>query len=130
MTLYKNCYFLFIIGGIGYSLIEVLWRGYTHPSMGIVGGLCLVAIWFINGLLGEKPIVLRALCCAALITGVELLSGIFLNIVLKLDVWDYSDRALNFMGQICALYSLLWFLLSCGVIYAIDRKIIPKYIRR
>ena len=32
-----------------------------------------------------------------------------------MNVWDYSDRKFNLMGQICPLYSALWFLLCIPV---------------
>ncbi|MBE7032612.1 MAG: hypothetical protein E7406_00105 [Ruminococcaceae bacterium] len=121
MLLYKKCYFLFLIGGLGYPIIELLWRGYTHPSMGILGGFCLIAIWLINEICKERAIWFRAILCSATITGLELLTGILVNIVLKLNVWNYSDRFLNIMGQICPLFSLLWFCLSYTLIFLIER---------
>lgn len=121
MTFYKTCYFLFIIGGIGYSLIEILWRGYTHPSMGVLGGICLIAIWFISYYLRDEARFIRAFFCALIITSLEFISGVFLNIVLKLNVWDYSQIPLNFIGQVCLPYSLLWFLLSYFVIYIMEK---------
>ena len=120
MAVYKRCYFLFLIGGIGYPLLEILWRGYTHPSMGVVGGLCLIAIYFINIKLRKRSIFFRALCCGLAITFIELISVVLLNIVLRLGIWDYSGRILNVMGQICLPYFILWFLLSFGVIYVTE----------
>ncbi|MBR2166928.1 MAG: hypothetical protein IJ920_01115 [Paludibacteraceae bacterium] len=35
---------------------------------------------------------------AILITAVELISGFVLNIMLKLNIWDYSNMPLNFLG--------------------------------
>lgn len=127
MLLYKKCYFLFLIGGLGYPIIELLWRGYTHPSMGILGGFCLIAIWLINENLKEKPISFRAFLCSAVITGLEFLAGVLLNRILKMNIWDYSDRFLNFMGQICPLYSLLWFCLSYALIVLVEK--FPFYFR-
>ena len=121
MVLYKRCYFIFLIGGAGYSLIEILWRGYTHPSMALVGGLCMVAIYFINGLFSDKPRALRAIICAAAISLIELISGIIINVVLRLGVWDYSEMPFNFKGQICLVYSFLWFLLSYFILYVLDK---------
>ena len=40
---------LAVIGGITYMCIEILWRGYTHWSMGVLGGVCFALI----GLLDE-----------------------------------------------------------------------------
>ena len=39
---------LFIIFGFIYCGIEIAWRGYTHPSMFIVGGLCCLLVGLTN----------------------------------------------------------------------------------
>ena len=52
---------------------------------------------------------------SAVITSYELVSGIIFNKILKLKVWDYSDRPFNIKGQICPLYSVLWGLLCIPV---------------
>lgn len=39
---------LAVIGGAIYVGIEMLWRGHSHPSMFILGGLCFVSIGLIN----------------------------------------------------------------------------------
>ncbi|MFY9381468.1 MAG: hypothetical protein WAO54_04540 [Eubacteriales bacterium] len=36
---------VFAAGAVLYSTIEVLWRGYTHPSMAATGGACLAAMY-------------------------------------------------------------------------------------
>ena len=43
---------LFLIGGLVYAWIEILWRGYTHWSMFVLGGICFI----IMGLLNEYKI--------------------------------------------------------------------------
>ena len=40
--------FLFLIGGALYYLIEVLWRGYSHWSMFILGGVCFMIMGLLN----------------------------------------------------------------------------------
>ena len=34
----------FTVGALGYGLLEILWRGKTHPSMLLCGGVCLCTI--------------------------------------------------------------------------------------
>ena len=121
LLLYKRYYFLFIIGGIGYALIEILARGYTHPSMAIAGGLSLISIDFINSRFYHKSILLRGFLSSLAITGIELFIGIWVNLILHLGVWNYSKEAFNFMGQICPLYSLIWFGISLVVIWGIEK---------
>ena len=104
---------LALIGGAIYSLIEVLWRGYTHWSMGIVGGICFILLGLISKQLTPKfPLYIQAIIGTFLVTFIELISGTILNIWLKLSVWDYSDVPFNLLGQICLPYMLLWLPLS------------------
>jgi len=94
------------LGGMGYVGLELLWRGWSHESMFVVGGICFLLIGEMGRL--SLPPGLRVLLCGLLITGMELLSGIFLNLVLGLQLWDYSMLPLNLFGQICPIYALLW----------------------
>lgn len=112
---------LWTIGGIIYTLIEILWRGYSHWSMFIVGGLCFLEIGAINEYLSEDlPIEFQAMIGALGITATELISGIIINIVLGWNVWDYSNLPLNILGQICLPYTILWWFVSLFGIYIDD----------
>ncbi len=117
----KRYCLIFLVGAAGYCIIEILWRGHTHPSMAVVGGICFCLIHIINRNFCGRSYIFRALLCSGAISAVELLSGILLNIVLDLGVWDYSRQPLNFMGQICPLYSVLWFLLSLVILFVGNR---------
>ena len=39
-----KCALLFLIGGALYYCIEILWRGHSHWTMAVVGGICFVVI--------------------------------------------------------------------------------------
>ena len=41
----KDDCILFSIGGIGYALLEIIWRGKTHWSMAVTGGACFVSLF-------------------------------------------------------------------------------------
>ena len=97
-----------LTGGLGYYCIELAWRGWSHPSMVAVGGLCFWGM----GRLPDRPLWQQALLGAGLITGVEFLSGCVLNLWLRWAVWDYSRLPGNLQGQICLPYSLMWCLLA------------------
>ena len=70
----------------------------------------------------QLPFWAKCLISAAAISLLELAVGYLVNIILGWAVWDYSDRPLNILGQICPLYSFFWLLLSapalalCGLI--------------
>ncbi|MBQ8684176.1 MAG: hypothetical protein IJ518_06655 [Clostridia bacterium] len=106
---------LVALGGAGYTLLELAWRGRTHWSMFLVGGVCFELIGQIHGRLTHRPLALRCGLCAAAISAVELVSGCVLNLRLRLGVWDYSKMRFHILGQVCLAYSLLWLLLSGAV---------------
>lgn len=116
---------LFAIGAIGYSLIEIIWRGFTHWTMAITGGICFTAIYHLNQKYADKPIGDRSLLCAGVITAVEFAVGCLVNLVLRWNVWDYSRLPFNLLGQVCPLYAFLWFVLSfplCGLSGLLRRR--------
>lgn len=119
MTLrrFREDIILFMFGGILYSLIEILFRGFTHWTMTITGGLCLVVLY---RHFTENPYESMAVKClfgTMVITAFELVVGCIVNLLLHWNVWDYSSHAMNFMGQICLMFSVLWFLLTIPVVW-------------
>lgn len=111
---------LFSVGGAIYIIMELLWRGYSHWSMFIVGGLCFVLIGLINEYYNyDMPLVKQMIIGACIVTAVEFISGCIVNLWLDWNVWDYSDMPFNILGQICLPYTALWFLLS-GVAIILD----------
>ena len=112
---------LFSRGGIAYLIIELLWRGYSHWSMFVLGGLCFVAIGALNEhFTFEIPLILQMFFGAFLVTLLEFVFGCVLNLWLGLNVWDYSNLPYNILGQICLPYSLLWIIMSLVCIVADD----------
>lgn len=103
---------LFSIGAIGYGLIEILWRGRTHWSMCLAGGISFLGLSKIAEKFKKYSLILKAIVGSLFITSVEYIFGIIFNVILKRKVWDYSRMPLNIDGQVCALYSFFWFLLS------------------
>lgn len=111
---------IFTIGGLGYGLLEILWRGYTHISMILTGGICFLGIIYICRFFKNLSLFNKALLCALFITAAESLVGFIVNIKLRLNVWDYSELPFNIGGQVCALFSFFWFLLSLVLIIFIE----------
>lgn len=121
MNLIQAYLIMFLTGGFLYCGIEILYRGYSHISMLFAGGLCFILVGVIQNILGESAsIVGQMLLCGIMITGVEFLFGEVVNKYMHLNVWDYSAEQYNFKGQICLLYSNMWFLLSCPMIILHD----------
>ncbi|NLK29227.1 MAG: hypothetical protein GX306_12965 [Clostridiales bacterium] len=126
---------LFFIGGFTYGGIEILYRGYSHISMLFAGGICFIFIGLLNEVYSWKMALLSQMVISAgIITMVELFVGLVVNVWLKLDVWDYSNMPYNYKGQVCLLYTNIWFLLSLPAIllddylrYFLLKEEKPKY---
>lgn len=101
----------FTVGGVMYGAIETLFRGYTHPSMLVTGGICFAALYALDKY-GGLALPLRALVGALMITAAEFAAGCICNLWLGWDVWDYSHFRTNLLGQICLPFTLLWVLIS------------------
>lgn len=107
---------LFLFGAAGYGCLELLWRGRTHWTMLLAGGLCLCLLRSISRL--PLAFGLQCILGAAAITGIELAIGLVCNRLLHWEIWDYSDRWGNFMGQICPGYCLLWLAIAAAALGA------------
>ena len=102
----KLCFFA--MGGIGYGIIELMWRGYTHWTMILAGGVCFVIFSEIAKKFKERPFACKVALAALGVTAVELVFGIVFNLVFKMNVWDYSNMPFNILGQICPIFTLAW----------------------
>lgn len=108
--------FAFLMGFFIYSLLEIVNRGYTHWTMSLTGGAVLAMMYSVNS---RRTMTLIKSCFigAFVITAIEFAVGIFDNIIMDWNVWDYSDMPLNVLGQICLPFSVLWFLLCVPAFY-------------
>ena len=88
--------------GAAYVVFETLFRGYSHPSMFVVGGLCGVLVGTINQAprFYRAPVIVQSVIGAVIVLAVEFVSGCVLNLWLGLGVWDYSNQPGNVLGQI------------------------------
>lgn len=111
----KKYLYLFLIGGIGYYLLEVIYRGFSHWSMAITGGICLGILYFISGKVPIKSIAFKALIGCLAITAIEFAVGLIVNVKLGLSVWDYSELPFNLYGQVCLWFTVIWFALCIPV---------------
>ena len=104
---------LFIIGGIIYFLFETILRGWSHWSMFLLGGLCFVLIGEYNEHVDwDTPLIKQGVIGACIVTALEFVVGTVVNVYLGWGIWDYSNVPLNFMGQICLPFSILWIFVS------------------
>lgn len=122
---------LFYLGGCAYMGLELLWRGRSHGSMFVAGGVCFLLIGQLNHVRPRLPLPLRAVAGAGIVTMVELGIGLLCN--RSYEVWDYRDQAGNFLGQICPMFSLLWIPVSAmalGLHEILNRRVDSLSVRR
>lgn len=100
---------LFLLGGISYTFVEIAYRGTTHWTMILVGGICFVLIGVQNEIYArDAPLMLQCIIGALIVTVIEFIAGCIINILLGWHVWDYSGLPYNLSGQICLLFSIFW----------------------
>jgi len=109
-----------MVGFRGLSKLSLM--GYTSLWIFPIGGICGIII----GSLNDRPryynlkMWQQILIGGSLITTIELLAGIFLNLYLRLNLWDYSQDRFNFMGQICFRNCIWWYVLPIVIIWLDD----------
>ena len=117
----KKYFILSIIGGAVYVLLEMLWRGYSHWTMFLLGAVCFILIGLVNEVFEwDTPLILQMFCGCAIITALEFVTGCIVNLWLGWDVWDYSQYKFNILGQISLHSSVGWYFLSLVGIFLDD----------
>ena len=102
---------LFVIGGLVYCGIELMWRNRTDISSFLMGGTAILIVSGLNeGYDWDMPVWYQMLLSSLFITAMEYVIGINFNT--DYHIWDYRGLWLNVDGQICLGYSLLWGLLG------------------
>ena len=109
-------YEMLLAGAMGYPALELLWRGRTHYSMAVAGGVSAMLIKRIQRTPFSRTA--KSLLCGMGITGVEYLCGCIWN--RKYQVWDYRGTPLNYRGQICLPFTLAWCGLSAAALAFMD----------
>ena len=92
---------LWTLGGCLYYFFEIFFRGFSHWSMFVLGGICMV-FFTVQGQMvhWEDPLWMQILRCIIFVTAMEFMTGIIVNKWLHLAVWDYS----NVWSDLSAVY--------------------------
>ena len=116
----RTALFLFI-GGISYGLLELLWRGRTHRTMLLLGGVCFLCIGTIRRKGFSPPAAQPAVRVDRHRAGIS--DGLRGEPAAALGGMGLFRKPLAAAGPV-ALYSFLWLLLSlpaCALAKALDR---------
>lgn len=104
--------FLLGVGGSLYYGFEILFRGFSHWTMFLLGGVCFVFIYTQGKLVRFKDsLIIQIIRSMIFITSMEFITGIIVNKWLKLNVWDYSRLPLHLFGQICVPFIFIFSIL-------------------
>ena len=103
---------LFYIGGMAYMFLEFAWRGRSHGTMFLLGGVCFLVLGQISRRLPVKNIVIKGMAGSAAVTVLELVTGLAVN--RDYGIWDYRKMPYHFQGQICLPFSHMWIPVCLG----------------
>lgn len=85
---------LFLIGGIFYVCLELLWRGRSDITSFFMGGIALLVVGQLNeGYDYNMPIWYQMIISGTFITSMEYIVGKIFNS--DYHIWDYRDMWLN-----------------------------------
>lgn len=101
--------FLWALGGCLYYFFEIFFRGFSHWSMFILGGICMV-FFTVQGQMVHwaDPLWMQILRCIIFVTAMEFITGIIVNKWLHMAVWDYSNQPFQIFGQICLPFMIIF----------------------
>lgn len=77
----------------------------------------------------EMTLSKQMLIGATIITSLEFITGLIVNVKLGWDVWDYSNLPLNIYGQICPIFFIAWYYVS-GLAIVLDDYIRYWFLER
>lgn len=109
-----------VLGGVGYPLLEICYRGRTHWTMALTGGVALALLRRIGLGQRRRPLWQKALWGGLMITGLEYTVGRWFNRHYR--IWDYRRMPLNLHGQICLAYSACWCAVSAVLLALMGRR--------
>lgn len=127
--------FLWLLGGSLYYAFEMAFRGFSHWSMFVLGGICMVFFAFQGfATRWREPMWKQVIRCTVFVTASEFITGLIVNKWLQLGVWDYSDQPFQLFGQICLPFAVIFSgLCAAGIplsgylMHWIFREEKPKY---
>ena len=116
-----NYIVLFIAFSALYVWIEIMFRNRSDRSMVFLSGTVGIIIGLCNNIIPwSMTLVQQALIGGFLIvTPMEYIVGKYI-VNQDLSIWNYSNMPLNIDGQICLPFTLIWCVISLGVIVLDD----------
>ncbi|MDD2569345.1 MAG: hypothetical protein PHQ49_06835 [Clostridia bacterium] len=108
---------VFLMGALIYTVLEIAFRGYSHWTMSLTGGICCLSMYLVYIKLPWLRVWQKCIIGTLIITFWEFNVGCIVNLFFGWNIWDYSQHPFNIMGQVCLLFSLIWVFLALPVSY-------------
>lgn len=120
MTKFSKYIFLWAVGGCSYYGFELIFRGFSHWTMFVLGGICFLFIYIQGKVVHwEDSLAVQILRCILFVTAMEFITGIIVNKWLVLNVWDYTGLPFQLFGQICLPFTVIFSgLCAVGIIFS------------
>lgn len=125
---------LFLMGCLIGWLIELIYRNLIereHKNPGFlkgpwlpIYGLGVIIMYFISGL--EINFIYKIILFVLVPTILELVTGLFFDKYFNIELWNYSNKLLNYKGYICLLFSFYWGLLGVIYYFLIHKSVVDK----
>ncbi|MBN1363409.1 MAG: hypothetical protein JW976_01255 [Syntrophaceae bacterium] len=103
-------------------IIEVVYRSISHREFINAGflhgpfvplyGFGAIFIIFLESTINHWPLPVKIITYGFILTLIEYFTGLILEKIFKLKLWDYSDNKFNFQGRICLLFSICWTIMA------------------
>lgn len=112
--------FIWALGGSIYYGFEIIFRGFSHWTMYILGGICMLFIYIQGKMIHwEDSLAIQITRCTIFVTAMEFIAGIVLNKWMHLNVWDYSRLPFQLFGQICLPFTIIFSgLCALGILFS------------
>jgi len=126
--MFWNVILIFLGASIFGWILEVIYRSFVvqkklvnpgflnGPYLPLYGNVAII-LFFISSLSINLYLKLSILILTPTI--LELLTGVFFLNFYHIKLWNYTDRALNYKGIICPIFSFYWALISLFFYYFI-----------
>ena len=119
-------------------IIEVIYRSFSQRQFINAGFLYgpFVPIYgfgaaFIIGLqyfIHPWPLPVELIVYGLVLTATEYVTGLFIEKIFKLKLWDYSDSKFNLNGRVSLLFSIFWTIMALAFVTLIHPAVL-RYVR-
>ena len=138
-----NCFFVYSILGYILEMIFGFAIGASSPESGVlygpwtpIYGIASVFIIVISNRLFKNlhlprwiETIIVILVLMVVLSALEWLGGVLIELIFGFSFWDYSDSKFNLGKYVCLEFALIWSVLSLVFIYVIN-PLLEKYIRK